>query len=264
MKPGLSNLFLTGRPKREMLRFIENCSGECKVWELVDDGSLKLDEKTIGRLKELASSYGLEYSVHAPFTDLNIASLNPHIRRISLKMVEASMQHAYKLEAKTMVVHPGFKGAQESFRPGEAWRDNIKIFQNLLAKAEKLQLKLAVENMPQGSWSLLSTVEDFKKFFSSDGLEGLGMTLDVGHALTVGQLNSFIEEFKDRIWHVHIHDNTGDSDKHLGFGEGTLNWPLTVRRLKRNGFSGFLIVESTRRPFETFLKVKALIEELEV
>lgn len=35
-------------------------------------------------------------------------------------------------------------------------------------------------------------------------------------------MNIFIEKLKDKIGYVHLHDNNGEYDEHLGFGEGNL------------------------------------------
>ena len=260
MKPGLSTLFLMGKPRCTMLNFIETHASECKAWELVDDGSLKLDERSIARLRQLSASFNLKFSLHAPFTDLNIASLNPTVQRLSVKAFKATMQKAYKVEAETVVIHPGFKGPQEGFRPGESWQLNIKVLRQLQAEAKNLGLTLALENMPKGGWPILSRVEDFERFYAEADVEDLGLALDVGHALTVGQLDQFLQKFSRRIVHIHLHSNYGDKDEHLGFGGGNLDWPGVITKLKEIGFSGFLMVEAIEKAYESFQAVKRMVE----
>ncbi|MGZ7127397.1 MAG: hypothetical protein ACXVH8_06495 [Halobacteriota archaeon] len=48
-------------------------------WEVIAEGPQKLDDDMISLIDYLISSYDLEISVHAPFSDLNIASLNEPI-----------------------------------------------------------------------------------------------------------------------------------------------------------------------------------------
>jgi sugar phosphate isomerase/epimerase len=259
MKPGLSLLYLTGSTPKQMFSAMEKLARECSVWELVDDGNLKLDRKIMERLKEYAASYGFEYSVHAPFTDLNIASLNPHVRKLSLKAVEEAIRKAYKINAETVVIHPGFKGPLEYFYPKKSLKVNLESARILLEQAENLGVHLAIENMPKGEWPLLSTVEEFEAFFSEEPLEGLGLALDIGHAQTVGQVEVFIRKFKGRISHVHLHDNLGDEDSHLKVGNGIIDWASTIKALKRVSFSGYLIVESVQEPYESLKTLKSMI-----
>jgi sugar phosphate isomerase/epimerase len=48
-------------------------------WEAFAEGPQTLDSDTISLIDHLRFSYDLEISVHAPFSDLNIASLNQPI-----------------------------------------------------------------------------------------------------------------------------------------------------------------------------------------
>lgn len=262
MKPGLSLLYLVGSTPEQMFSAMERLGEECRVWELVDDGNLKLDREIMEKLEEYAASYRFEYSVHTPFTDLNIASLNPHVRKLSLKAVGESIEKAYKINAETVVIHPGFKGPLEYFYPKKSLQVNLESVRILLEQAENLGVHLAIENMPRGNWALLSTVEEFEVFFSEKPLEGLGLALDVGHAQTVGQVESFIRRFKGKIRHTHLHDNLGDKDSHLKIGNGTIDWASTIKALKETSFSGYLIVESVQEPYESLKTLKSMVQSL--
>ncbi|KYH36197.1 MAG: hypothetical protein AYL30_008130, partial [Candidatus Hecatellales archaeon B24] len=166
---------------------------------------------------------------------------------------------AYKVDAGTVVIHPGFKGPLEYFYPKKSLKVNSESVRILLKKAENLGVHLAIENMPKGDWPLLSTVEEFEAFFSERSLEGLGLALDVGHAQTVGQVEAFIRKFKGKISHIHLHDNFGDEDSHLKIGNGIIDWPSTLKALKKASFSGYLIVESVQEPYESLKTLKSMI-----
>jgi len=58
------------------------------------------------------------------------------------------------------------------------------------------------------------------------------MCLDLGHAhITVGTAAA-IATLGERITSVHVHDNRGFKDEHLWPGDGTIDWPVTVKDLK--------------------------------
>jgi sugar phosphate isomerase/epimerase len=259
MKTGLSTLFLLGKKSAEMYSFFEEVGGQCKVWEIVDEGHLKLNLPLIKRLLELSSSYGFEYTVHAPYTDLNIASLNPYARKVSLKCIENSIKNACKLQAKLLTFHPGFKGALEAFYPKKAQQINIESLRYIMSKAKDLDVSVSIENMLRGVPAIPATVEGFEEIFSNPEFHDLGLTLDVGHAHTTTQLNLFLEKLGHKITNVHLHDNDGINDLHLGLGEGSLEWKSIIKSLKTSRFSGYVIIESIQKAYESFLELNAFL-----
>ena len=255
MKAGLSTLYLTTKPFKNAVKTLERFGGECRVWEVVDECRLRLNRLRVKTLKELKESFSFEYSVHSPFCDINIASINPQIRRVTLKIIKKSMVFAGELEAKMYVIHPGF---YDLFNLKTTEKLNLKSVEALTKHAEDLGLPIAIENLPRGLNSL-TRVEDFERFFGLMGEVKLGLVLDVAHAYLTGQLNLYLERFKDRISHIHLHDNMGETDSHLGLDEGKIDWRGVVKKLKENGFSGFIIVEATSKPFESYLKLREFL-----
>jgi sugar phosphate isomerase/epimerase len=258
MKIGLSTLYLTTKPFKQAVKTLENLSGECKIWEIVDECKLRLNKLKVQTLKELKKSFSFEYTVHSPFCDINIASINPQIRRFTLKIIKKSMMFAREIEAKMYVIHPGF---YDLFNLKTTEKLNLQSVKILAKYAEDLGVPIALENLPKELRSL-TKVEDFERFFGMIDEAKLWIALDVGHAYTVRQLNLFLEKFKDKIKHVHLHNNNGDGDFHLGLDEGSIDWKNVVRRLKENGFNGFIVVEATSKPFESYLKLKHFTGEL--
>ena len=64
-----------------------------------------------------------------------------------------------------------------------------------------------------------------------DAAKDLRICIDTGHANIEGKrtgradmLPRYLERFRDRIVHFHIHDNHGESDEHLIPGKGTVDW----------------------------------------
>ena len=56
---------------------------------------------------DLLESYNLKYSIHAPFMDVNIASLQDKSRINSINQIKNSIDFANKIDAEAVVVHPG-------------------------------------------------------------------------------------------------------------------------------------------------------------
>ena len=61
-------------------------------------------------LIDLINSYDLKYTIHAPFIDINIASLNPAVADFSVREIERSIDLANMIDSNLVVVHPGILG----------------------------------------------------------------------------------------------------------------------------------------------------------
>jgi sugar phosphate isomerase/epimerase len=58
---------------------------------------------------------------------------------------------------------------------------------------------------------------------------------------------------------VHVSDNHGIIDEHLGVGDGNINWESFVQTLKANNFSGTVLVESVFNVQEAQQRLGALL-----
>ncbi|RLG26606.1 sugar phosphate isomerase/epimerase, partial [Methanosarcinales archaeon] len=54
-------------------------------WEIVSEGRQTLTEETTARVREVLETTNLELSLHLPFSDLNLASLNVYIWKETLR-----------------------------------------------------------------------------------------------------------------------------------------------------------------------------------
>ncbi|MFQ6068384.1 MAG: sugar phosphate isomerase/epimerase family protein [Candidatus Bathyarchaeia archaeon] len=238
---GLSMLFCLGEPFSSLCQRLQNVT--VKYVELVDDGWHTLSQERVKRLKEISGSQDLEYTLHAPFANINIAAPMEDMRNFILKRLEKSMAFAQQLECRLMVFHPGFRTGISGFYPGMDWKTNIKSVQNLLALSRKNEVRIAIENCPEPYGFLMKNAEQFSRFFNELN-EDIGLVLDVGHSNINGQTHALIKAFSKKIIHIHAHDNDGKNDLHLGVGYGTVNWQQFAEDIKRISFKGLVMVES--------------------
>ncbi|MGB9854055.1 MAG: sugar phosphate isomerase/epimerase family protein [Candidatus Bathyarchaeales archaeon] len=255
-KIGLSMLYNLSKTFNESVHEITKV--DVKFIEVVDDGLHALDKRRVSELRSLGESYGVRYSVHAPFADINIASPSTPLLRTMVRRLEDSLDNARALNAYLWIFHPGLETGISMFYPGKAWIRNRKTVQLLCKTAEDYGVKLAIENVPEPYPFLMKSVEHFKKFYGEfDG--NLGLVLDIGHANLNGQIELFIEAFPDRLMHIHVHDNDGTADQHLGIGFGTVNWEKVAKALKRVSYSGTIVVESVEHVHESLRRLEALL-----
>jgi sugar phosphate isomerase/epimerase len=226
--------------------------------EVVDDGTHTLTPKRVAVLNQAAKSVSLKFSVHAPFADINVASPSKTMLKASMKRLKQSLKCAYDLDAYLWVFHPGCKSGISAFYPEADWKQNEASIKELHAVAADYGLKIAMENLPEKYHFIMKNTGDFDRFYAETGLEDIGIVLDTGHAHLEGQIQPFLQNLPKKIAHVHISDNHGETDEHLGLGYGTIDWQQFAKMLKATGFSGTVLTESVYNVEETMHRLRQL------
>ncbi|MCX6644618.1 MAG: sugar phosphate isomerase/epimerase [Candidatus Bathyarchaeota archaeon] len=255
-KVGVSMLYCLGEPFNRMVKRLGTV--DTRYVEVLDDGKHELDKKRVAMLKEAAKSYSLEYSLHAPFADINIASPSKSMLDASMKRLKQSMSYANALDAKLWVFHPGAKTGIGQFYPGADWKQNNQSIQELFKVAEELGLNIALENLPAKYYFFMSKAEDFVKFYRETNLP-VGIVMDLGHANLEGQIEPFFNMLADKIIHIHASDNDGVEDQHFGIGQGKIDYDWFAQTLKKMGYDKTVILESTTNITESLQKLKQLL-----
>ena len=255
-KVGVSMLFCLGGSFAQTVKRLG--SVQTRYVEIVDDGVQALSKARVATLKEAAKSLGLQYTLHAPFADINIASPSKDILNASLKRLKQSMVYANELDAKVWVFHPGAKTGISQFYPGAEWKQNVESLKLLYRAGEEYGLNIALENLPGKYWFLMHTPEEFMRFYRETGLP-LGIALDLGHANLEGQNESFFSLLADKIVHVHASDNDGSDDQHLGIGKGKIDYGWFKETMDRIGYDKTVVVESITDVPESVQRLKQLL-----
>jgi sugar phosphate isomerase/epimerase len=252
---GLSMLFCLGEPFPSLLRRLQEV--DVRRVEILDEGLHALNSRRVRALKRVAQSRGLELTLHAPFADINIASPNPSLRRVMLRRLEKSILYARQLGCRLWVFHPGLKTGVSFFYPGLDWRLNLGSIRILLEAARRHGVEIAVENVPEPYPFLMKSVGDFSRFYDELG-EDIGFVLDIGHANLNHQVKDFITQLSDRTVHVHVSDNDGTHDSHLGVGHGTIDWEGVAKLIRKIGYSGVIVLESIEHIEESLQTLRKL------
>jgi len=257
LKIGVSSLFLIGRSFEAVIDSIKKL--EVSSWELVDEDTHMLDRRRVQRLNELRRSFKIDFTVHCPFADMNIATFNKGLRRFLLKRLLKSIEYASLLEAEYWICHPGARTALSYVHQGGDWRSNLEMIEILSRKGRDLGTTVIVENMPNPFHSIMKTQSDFDRFYSDFRGDAPDIAFDIGHAHTANQVIRFLDKCGHRIAHIHAHDNYGRSDEHNGIGHGTVDWQRIASKLLKLNYDGSVIVESIERVDESLTKIRKLL-----
>lgn len=197
----------------------------------------EIQHDRVEAVKDVLSTSGGITSVHAPYYADARTYPKPlvvdmaHMNGSDFRLIEESIEMAAYFQSNVMVVHPGLAGndRQGSF---DKMVNNLKRFSGF---AEEYSIVLGLENKEgTAPGNLCCDASELVKAVEEVNSDNLGVTFDVGHAnLTSGgdsaQVKMFMEQVREWVVHVHIHDNLGvwteeyDGDIHMAPGTGTVD-----------------------------------------
>ncbi len=176
-------------------------------------------------------------------------------RRIdAMDEIKRALESAEHIPIRNMVVHLGERDDTWSQRTIEL---ALTALEHLGAFASPLGVRLLVENL----LSEATTPEHLVLILEMGHLNNVGVCLDLGHAnITTGTAEA-IATLGGRIATVHVHDNHGLKDEHLWPGDGTIDWPGTVKALKELASPPATVLEISYTLPETHAELPARIEK---
>lgn len=113
-----------------------------------------------------------------------------------------------------------------------------KSLDELEPYAFKNNIKIAIENMPEDNFKLI------KQLLKEYNPDFLGFCYDTGHG-NMGKGNGlkFLDQLKDRLICVHMHDNDGTGDQHKIPSKGTIDWKAFMKLLRESSYNKSLNAE---------------------
>ena len=201
--------------------------------------SVKPDE--FERIGDLMRNKGLSCTLHAPFMDLSAGALDSRILEITRLRFRQAMDVAEILKPRCMVFHTGFS-KHHYIGYSEYWlRESIETWKEVIDYAEKLELKVAVENVLDADPTML------KRIISSIPHPLLGVCLDAGHINVFSEvaIDEWFNELGDKVFETHLHDNYGKYDEHIGIGMGNFDFQTFFKLLWSNGTRPVLTIEGS-------------------
>jgi sugar phosphate isomerase/epimerase len=127
----------------------------------------------------------------------------------------------------------------------------------LLKIGRKEGVKIAIENVPEPYPFILKNVQDFSRFYDELN-DDIGLVLDVAHANLNHQIQDFLRQSPEKIVHMHVSDNDGAYDMHLGIGYGTIDWESVAKAVKEAKYSNVIMLESIEHVEESLQTLRKL------
>jgi sugar phosphate isomerase/epimerase len=168
-----------------------------------------------------------EISFHGPFVDLVPGSRDSEIRKVTKSRFENAYTIAEAYKSKHIIYHSGF--IPKTYGPKE-WLDNNLEFWSEFIKENSGNMEVHIENVYEEDYILIADL------IENINHPNFSMCLDIGHVNVNSSksLEYWIKGLKDKIKHVHLHNNDGIRDYHYGLNKGTIDVINTLELLKIN------------------------------
>ncbi|SCH02697.1 MULTISPECIES: sugar phosphate isomerase/epimerase family protein [unclassified Romboutsia] len=172
-------------------------------------------------IKEYKNEWGsllneIDISIHGPFADLSCGSRDSIIASITKKRFEQGYDVAKQLNAKKIVYHNSYVPKLYTY---EEWIYNADKFWNDFFINKDDNIDFYLENVLEYDTVLI------KRILENINKKNFSACLDIGHANVYSDvsINDWIEELGSKIGHMHIHNNYGKEDSHLGIDKGNID-----------------------------------------
>jgi sugar phosphate isomerase/epimerase len=154
-------------------------------------------------------------AMHGPFGDLNPGSFDPLVRETARRRIQEGFEIAPQIGAKDIVYHDG---RVPRTNPEESWIKTSAGFWSAFMKRVPRDIHVHLENLLEEGPSVLSGIVD------QVDSPNLHANLDIGHAHCNSDtpVVEWIASLGNRIRYVHLSDNNGEDDEHLGLGQGNI------------------------------------------
>ena len=175
-------------------------------------------------------------SVHGCFGDLCPGSFDALVRQVARQRMEQSYGVAVCLGASHLVFHHGYVPRTS---PAAGWiKRSTQFWRDFLDGKDGMLIHL--ENMLELDPELISAV------VHSIDRANLDINLDIGHAHcnSTTDVVRWIERLGPQIGYVHLHDNHGQEDEHLGLGQGTIPMKEVCQALNEHAPDAVWALES--------------------
>ncbi len=233
MKMGLMSLPRT--PEESILFAKENGFNHVEV-DLFKHPLERFSTERIKKIVKLSEENQVSLSVHTPYS-MNPAERFSTIREAYKLYFLKAIEFTSAINGKWLTIHLGYHIGfpRDKFK---AFKRTKQFIEEMLVHCDKKKVPLAIENvnpMPMNGelFYIGDSIAELKELFESWNSEYAKFCLDIGHAHTAEGVVQYVNAFKDKLVGIHVHDNHGEQDEHLGVGEGNIDWKTVLHSLKK-------------------------------
>lgn len=183
---------------------------------------------------------------------LNMASKNDLEKNQSLNLISSALRLCSFAKSPLYGIHAGylsqpvaskdgiFQFSNKTLNYNEALSNSVEFVNEINSDFEKAGVKLIIENLfpsVNRNDSLFCSFAQIKEYISQIP-KSVGLLLDLGHLNISSKIlnfdrdsfiNSYLDEYSDRLIEIHLSENNGYEDEHLEIKKNS--WQLMATKL---------------------------------
>ncbi|MCF8057444.1 MAG: sugar phosphate isomerase/epimerase [Desulfocapsa sp.] len=203
---------------------------------------LCLYEETEENFKKIANTLqdnGLSCTLHAPFFDLAPGALDPQILEVSRNKLRKAFSLIALFRPKSVVCHLNYEENKQGYKKKEWKVAALKTWQELTHIAAMQECTLMLENTYESSPDAHETI------LTELNSDSARFCLDVGHLMSFAKTpwQDWLPRLSPWLGQLHLHDNNGEGDEHLGLGLGSFDFQGLFQFLSANNLHPLVTLE---------------------
>ena len=173
--------------------------------------------------------------------DKPLSSPDENVRREGVEGLLQALKDAQRYGASSVLLVPGRVTKQVSY--DDCWKRSIPEIRKAIPTAEKLGVKIAIENV----WNeFITKVDQATDYLEAIDSPMVGWHFDIGNVVRFSPPEAWIPVLGKRILKLHVKE-WGKLKPNNGFGvrffEGDNQWPAIMKALDDAGYQGWGITE---------------------
>jgi sugar phosphate isomerase/epimerase len=189
----------------------------------------RFDRQDFIRIAEEFQRRSLRITLHGPFVDLAAGSTDRAVRAVTRKRLKQMLDLVPVFRPHSVVCHAGYDWRRYGYHPSGWYHRSLKLWKwlakDLMTSGTRLMLENVYESGPEELLPLLEPLAEF----------GVCFCLDAGHQASFGRstLENWCRMLSPFLGQLHLHDNHGTGDDHLGLGRGVIDFKRLLETVKR-------------------------------
>ncbi len=197
-------------------------------------------EDTVKILKSDLEGFNNRVTVHAMFSDVNIAGQDYMLREIAELRCKQSFEVGKQLAADTILFHTGNKGTKHYGSIDVFKKNFIAFWKEFIKDFEQAGIIAVIENVFETEPSFCL---DLVNAINSPNLK---LALDAGHVNLYAhdtKVTEWIDAYGDKLYHLHIHNNFRTNDDHSNLNNGTVDYNEVLTKIKNSNINPSFVLE---------------------
>ncbi len=191
------------------------------------------------RVSEILQRNRLSCTLHAPFFDLAPGALDPEILLASRNKLKKAAELIPVFKPQSMVCHLHFEENKQGYKREEWFAVARETWAELAGIAERYGCPLLLENTYETSPAAHESI------FQAIHSQNIRFCLDTGHLMSFAKTpwQDWLPRLSPWLGQLHLHDNNGEKDEHLGLGKGNFDFRELFEFLAANNLSPLITLE---------------------